>query len=33
MPKVFKARGVKAEVVEQVRRQAQAVKAEILGDA
>jgi hypothetical protein len=32
MPKVFKARGVKAEVVEQVRRQADAVKAEILGD-
>ena len=33
MPKVFKARGVKAEVVEQVRKQADAVKAELLSDA
>ena len=33
MPKVFKARGVKAEVVEKVRQQADAAKADILGDA
>ena len=33
MPKVFKARGVKPEVVEKVRQQADAAKADILGDA
>lgn len=32
MPKVFKARGLKPAVVEKVRRQAEAAKAELLGD-